>query len=113
MNYELTTSKTVPGKNKANSLIQYKWRKVNSSQQTEASQQDGNSLMVELANIAPASSVSGCTFCQPEVLKLHGIFRHHAITSRLCWTLRADALRATQLRRYVQNRKMHREKLCQ
>jgi len=57
--------------------------------------------MVELANIAPASSVSGCTFCQPEVLQLHGIFRHHAITSRLCWTLRADALRATQLRRYV------------
>ena len=57
--------------------------------------------MVKLANIAPASSVSGCMFCQPESLRLHGVFRHHAITSRLCWTLRADALRATQLRRYT------------
>ena len=55
--------------------------------------------MVDLTNVVAAQNVSGRTVRQPGALQLHGILRRHAITSRLCWTLRADALRATQLGR--------------
>ena len=57
--------------------------------------------MVELANIIAAPCVLGRIFIRRETPQLHGIVRHHAITSRSCVTLRADALRAPQLKRYV------------